>query len=286
VTRQTGIVRLGQILPVDRGGGVRTYHLVTQALGAQAFVSGITEFDPGASLPLHYHNCDESVTVLQGCALFEVEGVEHRLGSSDTTLVPADAPHRFSNLGPLRLRILWVYGSAAPTRTLASTGECFAIGSVEEQAALRNREGSASRPALEAGPTTPPLLKGFHHVGVVVEDIGRAAKFIQAAFGVIPEPGVSRADLVTLFFSFGDARLELIEPLDRETRQRRLAEGRAKIEHIAFEVDDLGKVLRELAVFGVRPTAAPRKSAGSLTFWTDPETSQGISFQFLQRVPD
>lgn len=286
MSRHTTIFRLGQMLPVDRGGGVRTYHLVTQSLEAQAFVSGITEFDPGASLPLHYHNCYESVTVLEGQALFEVEGVEHRLRFSDATLVPAGAPHRFSNLGQVKLRIQWVYGSSAPTRTLVSTGECFAIGSLDEQSALRSRAGSGSVSVSKSGPPLPPIRNRLHHVGVVVENIGEAAKFIQEVFGVAPESGVSRADLVTLFFSFGCARIELIEPLDHETRQRRLAEGRAKIEHIAFEVDDLGRVLRELADFGVRPMAPPRRSAGSLTFWTDPETSQGISFQFLQRVPD
>jgi catechol 2,3-dioxygenase-like lactoylglutathione lyase family enzyme len=130
----------------------------------------------------------------------------------------------------------------------------------------------------------PVSVKGFHHVGVVVEDIGRVAEFLRVVLGLRSEPGVSRSDLITLFFSIGDTRIELIELLDPSARSRRLGGSSARIEHVALEVGDVQQTLRALQVFGVRPMASPQESAGSLTFWTDPETTQGVSFQFLQRL--
>ena len=106
--------------PVERGGGVRTWHLVTAERGATEFLTGITEFDAGAALALHFHNCQESVTVLEGHAVFEADGESCALEPTVATLVPTGTVHRFRNPGPGRLRILFVYGSVNATRTVVS----------------------------------------------------------------------------------------------------------------------------------------------------------------------
>lgn len=129
------VIRPDDVTPVDRGGGVRTRHLVTAPLGAQDFLNGITEFDPGTSLPLHSHNCEESVVVLEGEAAFEADGRIVELRPHDTTWVPAGSVHRFLNRGSGRMRILWTYGSIAATRTLAASGETVRVGSSAEAGA-------------------------------------------------------------------------------------------------------------------------------------------------------
>ena len=106
--------------PVERGGGVRTWHLVTAERGATEFLTGITEFDPGAALAPHFHNCQESVTVLEGHAVFEADGESCTLEPTAATLVPTGTVHRFRNPGPDRLRILFVYGSVNATRTVVA----------------------------------------------------------------------------------------------------------------------------------------------------------------------
>jgi quercetin dioxygenase-like cupin family protein len=128
------VLRPDDLPIVDRGGGVRTVPLVTARVGAQAFLDGITEFDPGASLPMHSHNCEEPVMVLEGQAAFEGEEGTVDMGPLDTTWVPPGAVHRFFNRGPGRMRILWTYGSVSATRTVAETGETFAVGSALEHA--------------------------------------------------------------------------------------------------------------------------------------------------------
>ena len=104
--------------PVERGGGVRTWYLVTVERGATEFLTGITEFDPGAALAPHFHNCQESVTVIEGSALFDAAGATVELGTNAATLVPTGTVHRFRNPGPNRLRIHFVYGSVNATRTV------------------------------------------------------------------------------------------------------------------------------------------------------------------------
>jgi putative monooxygenase len=106
--------------PVERGGGVRTWYLVTVERGATEFLTGITEFDAGASLAPHFHNCQESVIVLEGKAVFEASGESAQMVQHSATLVPTGTVHRFQNPGPGRLRILFVYGSTQVTRTVVA----------------------------------------------------------------------------------------------------------------------------------------------------------------------
>ncbi|WP_029138516.1 cupin domain-containing protein [Nakamurella lactea] len=117
------ILRPESLAAHDRGGGVRTIPLVRRAVGAQTFLNGITIFDPGAALPLHLHSCAESVTILAGDAIADIDGVCTELGSWDTTLVAAGTPHRFRNASAIApMRILWTYGSIDATRTIIGSG--------------------------------------------------------------------------------------------------------------------------------------------------------------------
>ena len=120
------ILRIDSLPVVDRGDGIRTTPLVTKELGAKHLTTGITRFPVGAKVPMHSHNCDEQVTILEGEAEAELDGQRHRLHAYDTTLIPANKPHRFVNVGATPLAILWIYTSSEVARTFAETGETVA----------------------------------------------------------------------------------------------------------------------------------------------------------------
>ena len=117
------------VLPLDtlptfeRGGGARTTPLVTRAVGTTSFITGYTDFDAGTKIPFHSHNCEESVVLISGDAMLDIDGEEHRLKPLDCTFIPANVPHRFRNLSDTQpMRILWIYASADATRTLTESG--------------------------------------------------------------------------------------------------------------------------------------------------------------------
>jgi putative monooxygenase len=124
------VLRAGQITPHERGGGARTIPLVTRKVGSTSMLNGITEFAPNAAIPLHTHNCEESVIVLEGEAIAELDGVQHRMGANDTTWVAAGVAHRFINASATSpMRIFWTYASVDATRTIVATGDTRSIDS-------------------------------------------------------------------------------------------------------------------------------------------------------------
>ena len=124
------VLRPDQLPVTERGGGARTVPLVTAALGSKEMLNGITSFQPGAAIPLHSHNCEESVIILEGSAVFELDGVEHELKRHDTTWIPPNVPHRFRNASDQDpLRIFWTYASVEATRTMIASGETRSIAS-------------------------------------------------------------------------------------------------------------------------------------------------------------
>jgi quercetin dioxygenase-like cupin family protein len=127
---QGAILRPSEIKPHERGGGARTIPLVTRGVGSTSLLNGITEFAPNAAIPLHKHNCEESVMVLEGEAIVELDGVQHRMAVNDTTWVPAEMPHRFINASDTKkMRIFWIYASIDATRTIIATGETRSVDS-------------------------------------------------------------------------------------------------------------------------------------------------------------
>lgn len=123
-TRKAAVLRPSQIKSHDRGGGASTTPLVGPSVGATAFINGITSFAPGTAIPFHSHNCEESVMLLEGEAMIDIEGQESvRLQALDTTWIPPNLSHRFRNLSDTQpMKILWIYARLDATRTLTESG--------------------------------------------------------------------------------------------------------------------------------------------------------------------
>ena len=107
----------------ERGGGASTTPLVTPAVGARSFITGYTAFSGGAEIPYHSHNCEESVVLMEGRAVLDIDGREYELKPHEATYIPPGISHRFRNLSKTEpMKILWIYANASATRTITATG--------------------------------------------------------------------------------------------------------------------------------------------------------------------
>jgi putative monooxygenase len=121
--RPATILRPSEITPRERAGNARTIPLVSQLVGAKDFLNGITMFGPGAAIPEHFHNCDESVMIIRGAAIAHIDGKTYPVALGDTSFIPAGIPHFFQNASDTEeLHIFWTYASIDANRTIVATG--------------------------------------------------------------------------------------------------------------------------------------------------------------------
>ena len=109
---------------------VQEYELAPQAmfrdlfaarLGVRGICGGFGLFQSGASLPLHFHDYDESITIVQGEAVCQAENRFYTLKNCDTACIPTIMPHRFLNHSQHPMAMIWVYAGDEPKRTLVET---------------------------------------------------------------------------------------------------------------------------------------------------------------------
>ena len=126
-------------------------------------------------------------------------------------------------------------------------------------------------------------LVRIDHVGVVVGDLAAHVEQLEA-LGLSLGRTNENSESVAAYYTCGDPSVELIEVRDPDARERRLPRGeQARIEHIAFEVDDLQEVRDLLRARGVTVSWPPFPSGTAQMIWTDAETSGGVQYQFLVR---
>ena len=124
-------------------------------------------------------------------------------------------------------------------------------------------------------------VKGVHHIGVVVADLGAASALLERLFGLDVVARIDRPDLEAVFYACGDVQIELIELHDEEARASRLGDSTARIDHIALNVADLQEALSALTVLAVG-LGPPYVAAGMPVAWAEPETTGGIRYQLVE----
>lgn len=135
IATEPQILRPDDLPFIERGNGSRAVPLVTTAVGATSFLNGITTLEPGATMAQHTHNCIESVMIIEGDAIADIDGVETALSTHDVVFVPANIPHGFKNASDNeRLRVFWTYASIDATRTLVDSGETGRIDAEQQSA--------------------------------------------------------------------------------------------------------------------------------------------------------
>ena len=171
----------GPRIEIDRG--VTFECLVGAHNNARNLTTGIVTFTPGAQLAYHTHTFTESVTLLEGDAIIEIDGRRYELGLLDNVVIPADVAHHVINTSAWNPAVFHVaLATAAPTRTL-----------VERPIAKRQMPSSA-----EGGPSPGQPERVTRHKTARRFEAGAGATFIDF-FNKEITPGVEMSGGYGLF---------------------------------------------------------------------------------------
>ncbi len=124
-------------------------------------------------------------------------------------------------------------------------------------------------------------MRGIHHVGVAVTDLDEAVATYTRRLGatlehrdLVPDQGVEAASVL-----LGSGRVELLAATGPDTPVGRfLAKRGSGMHHIAYEVDDVGAALAELAAAGAELIdPAPRQGLfGLQVAFVHPDAVHGV----------
>jgi 2-keto-3-deoxy-L-rhamnonate aldolase RhmA/quercetin dioxygenase-like cupin family protein len=107
----------GKKIEIDRG--VVFECLVGAHNQAKNLTTGIVRFDAGAQLAYHRHTFTESVTLLEGSAVLEVEGRRYLLSPMDNVVIPPGLAHFVKNASMTREAVFHIaMPTDAPSREL------------------------------------------------------------------------------------------------------------------------------------------------------------------------
>ena len=123
--------------------------------------------------------------------------------------------------------------------------------------------------------------RGIHHLGVAVDDLEEALSTYERLFGArlehresVPDQGVEAASL-----RIGPDRVELLAALGDETPVGKFLSSRGPgMHHVAYEVEDVGVALDELAANGAELIdERPRRGLFGLEVaFVHPDAAHGV----------
>jgi quercetin dioxygenase-like cupin family protein len=118
------ITRRADAAPFELAPRALFQDLYNAQLGSRGICGGYGLFEPGARLPCHRHEFDESITIVQGTATCIVEGRRHELSDRATAMVPQGRCHYFINLTLEPMAMIWVYAGDMPDRIVMDEALC------------------------------------------------------------------------------------------------------------------------------------------------------------------
>lgn len=120
--RQEVMNAIGSGPQLELTRGVQFESLVGTHNQAKRLTTGMVTFEPGALLPQHSHPFTESITLLSGSLIVDVEGRSYTLKKLDNLVIPAGLAHQARNPSTSEPAVLHAaLATDAPTRTLVDT---------------------------------------------------------------------------------------------------------------------------------------------------------------------
>ena len=128
------------------------------------------------------------------------------------------------------------------------------------------------------------MLKKIDHIGIVVSDIAAARALYEGTLGmeVVRERTTERVRIA--FLRLGNSEIELLEYIDPGDRAAKLqGQPAGRLDHIAFEVDDLETCIADLKLHGV-VLADPIRGPVSTSVLAAADSTGGVKLQFVERL--
>lgn len=133
------------------------------------------------------------------------------------------------------------------------------------------------------------MAKKIEHIGILVKDLEASIKKYNIFLGLnvkeIEEVKVKNSMNKVAFFRVGETNIELIQTSGQISLANDFNRKQDGLHHIAFEVEDLGKMFRELRSQGVEFVFDEilEGSRGSKFIFFKPEEFNGIYVELVQK---
>jgi len=132
------------------------------------------------------------------------------------------------------------------------------------------------------------VVRGLHHIAIVVADLATARGFYEETLGLVAEGDVEHVPgqkVNVLVLKAGVQRIELVEPAGEDSPVTRFLEKRGGgVHHTAYRVDDLEQAIRTLTQRGVRmiDEAGRPGSHGTRIAFLHPKSTGGVLIELVE----
>jgi methylmalonyl-CoA/ethylmalonyl-CoA epimerase len=136
-------------------------------------------------------------------------------------------------------------------------------------------------------PHLAPLVRGLHHIAIVVPSIAEARKLYEGVLGLSAgEPEYVADQKVNVLVTYAGAqRIELVEPAAPDSPVTRFLEKTGGgLHHVAYRVDDVAAAIAALKSAGVRMIdESPRPGAHNTRIaFVHPKATGGVLSELVE----
>lgn len=107
----------------DAGAGtskVKVRWLINEEIGAKNFAMRLFEIESGGYTPLHVHDWEHEVFILEGEGLVVCEDEEKLFRSGDAIFISPNEKHQFRNIGKNLVKLLCLIPNKKSSETMSS----------------------------------------------------------------------------------------------------------------------------------------------------------------------
>jgi methylmalonyl-CoA/ethylmalonyl-CoA epimerase len=133
------------------------------------------------------------------------------------------------------------------------------------------------------------MYVGVEHVGIAIKDLDEAVRLYRDVLGFKLE-GIrvltERKLRIALFSAGGETRIELLEPLDKDSTIAKFLETRGEgIHHFAVQTDNIESELANLKKSGIALIdEKPRAGAeGKRVAFVHPKSTKGVLLELVEK---